>query len=131
MKKYLKTLPENCIACHACESACSGLYFKEDNAEKSRIRITEAQPLPLMNACNQCEACVRSCPTLALAINAQGVVMVDKNLCINCYMCIAACPTGSMFRYQGGLTPFKCVACGACTKSCPAEAIRISQEQEV
>jgi len=131
MRKILKPYPELCLACKACESACSNLYFKEDSALKSRIRITETASQPLMNVCNQCQACVKVCPTLALTVNSQGVVMVDKNLCINCYMCIAACPTGSMFRHQGGLVPFKCIACGACTKACPADAIRIEQDKEV
>lgn len=131
MSKVLKTFPENCITCHACESACSGLYFKEDDAEKSCIRITETGSQPQMSVCNQCQACVKVCPTLALTINSQGVVMVNKKLCINCYMCIAACPTGTMFRHQGGLTPFKCIACGVCTKACPADAIRIVEEKEI
>lgn len=128
--KVLMTYKENCIACHMCESTCSNLYFKVDDADKSRIRITETSAEPEMNTCNQCGICVQTCPTLALSVNQQGVVMVDKALCINCYMCIAVCPTGSMFRHQGGLTPFKCIACGACTKSCSADAIRISESKE-
>lgn len=128
MKKLLKTYPENCIACHMCESTCSNLYFKTDDAQRSCIRIKETETQPHMNVCNQCQACVQACPTLALSITPQGVVMVNKQLCINCYMCIAACPTGSMFRYQGGLYPFKCIACGACVKNCPVEAIKVAQE---
>lgn len=130
MKAYLQTLRENCIACHICESSCSNLYFKVDDPQRSRIRITETEEQPLMNACNQCGACVKVCPTLALSINTRGVVMIDKKLCIGCYMCIAACPTGSMFRHQGDTAPFKCVACGHCTKTCPSSAIRIAQEKE-
>jgi Fe-S-cluster-containing hydrogenase component 2 len=130
MMKSLKTYPENCVACHVCESACSNLYFKVDDPEKSRIRITETDSQPRMNACTQCGICVQSCPTLALSINSQGVVMVNQALCIGCYMCIAACPTGSMFRTIGAITPFKCVACGVCTKTCPADAIRIEENKE-
>lgn len=128
MKKYLKTFPDKCIACRACESTCSKLYFKEDDAEKSCIRITEKPEGNQINVCNQCQTCVAVCPTLALKVNAQGVVMVDKNLCISCYMCIAVCPTQSMHRHHSTLYPFKCVACGMCAKSCPTEAIAIVQE---
>lgn len=128
MKKLLKTIPEKCIACHVCESTCSNLYFKTDDAELSCIRITETETQPHMNACNQCEACVKVCPTKALTVTPQGVVLVNKNLCISCYMCIAACPTGSMFRAKGGVIPFKCIACGACVKNCPSDAIRVIQE---
>ncbi len=130
MTKVLMTFKEQCIACHACESSCSQLYFQADAPELSRIRITETETQPHMNVCNQCGICVRSCPTLALTINSQGVVMVNKALCINCYMCIAACPTGSMFRQSGGLTPFKCISCGTCTSACPADAIRIEEIKE-
>jgi len=128
MKKYLKTYPDKCIACHACESVCSNLYFKEDDAEKSCIQISENKDGNQINVCNQCLACVAVCPTLALKVNKQGVVMVDKKLCIGCYMCVAACPTKSMRRHHDGLNPFKCIACGMCTKSCPTEAITIVNE---
>ena len=128
MKKYLKTYPDKCIACRACESTCSQLYFKENNSDKSCIRIAEPPVGNDVNVCNQCQTCVKVCPTLALKVNSQGVVIVDKNLCISCYMCIAVCSTQSMHRYQTGLSPFKCVACGMCAKNCPTEAIIIVQE---
>lgn len=128
MKKYLKTFPEKCIACRACESTCSMLYFKEDKAEKSCIRITESPEGNSINVCNQCQACVATCPTLALKVTPQGVVMIDKSLCISCYMCVAVCPTKSMMRFLNGLNPFKCISCGACAKNCPTEAIKIVME---
>lgn len=131
MKKFLMTYPENCIACHACESTCSNLYFKVDDPALSRIRITEAEPRPAMNACNQCGICVQACPTLALSVNSQGVIMLNKNLCIGCYMCVAVCPTASMFRQEGRQVPFKCIACGNCTEACPADAIRIVENKEI
>ncbi|HRY84525.1 MAG TPA: 4Fe-4S binding protein [Candidatus Cloacimonadota bacterium] len=34
-----------------------------------------------------------------------------------------------MHRYLGGLNPFKCIACGACAKTCPVEAIKIETEE--
>lgn len=129
MKKLLQTYSENCIACRMCESTCSNLYFKVDDAERSRVRISDS-PQPSINVCNQCETCVGACPTLALSVTSQGVVMLDKALCIGCYMCVAACPTGSMFRIQGQTNPIKCIACGACAKNCPADAIRIEERQE-
>ena len=128
MKKYIKTYSDKCIGCHACESACSTLYFKEDNATKSCIRITMKDPAMDMNVCNQCQVCVQVCPTQALFVNQQGVVILNKTLCINCLMCIGACPTNSMLHFKDGLYPLKCIACGFCIKSCPVEAIAIVQE---
>jgi anaerobic carbon-monoxide dehydrogenase iron sulfur subunit len=128
MKKYLKTFPDKCIACRVCESTCANLYFKVADAEKSCIQITENAPENEINVCNQCQTCVKTCPTLAIKINPQGVVMIDKSLCIGCYMCVAVCPTQSMRRHKDLLNPFKCVSCGACAKNCPTAAIQIVTE---
>ena len=128
MKKYLKTFPEKCIACRACEVTCSKLYFKVADAEKSCIRITENPDGNDINVCNQCQTCVSICPTMALKVNANGVVTVDKSLCVSCYMCVSVCPTKSMHIHKDSLYPFKCIACGLCTKSCSTEAIKIVQE---
>jgi NAD-dependent dihydropyrimidine dehydrogenase PreA subunit len=43
-------------------------------------------------------------------------------------MCVAVCPTNSMRTAFGKHNPFKCIACGACVKTCPAEALAIVQE---
>ena len=40
--KYLEKDHSLCVDCGACEEACSKAYFKEKNAEKSRIRINNA-----------------------------------------------------------------------------------------
>ena len=130
MKKFLNTYDEDCIGCHACETICARTYFKVDNPERSRIRIEEREKSAHIVTCNQCETCVQVCPTLALTVNAQGVVLLNNRLCVGCYMCIATCPNESMFRYLGGIIPIKCIACGLCLDSCPTEAIRIEEKQE-
>jgi anaerobic carbon-monoxide dehydrogenase iron sulfur subunit len=126
--KVLKTYPDKCISCHVCESTCSSLYFKEDNPELSCIQVHDEQNPPEMNVCNQCQACVAVCPTMALTVNKQGVVLLSRNLCIGCLMCVAVCPTDSMRTAFGKHNPFKCIACGACVKTCPADALEIVEE---
>ena len=37
--KYLEVYNDKCIGCNTCMSACSKLYFKEDNFDKSRIQV--------------------------------------------------------------------------------------------
>jgi carbon-monoxide dehydrogenase iron sulfur subunit len=128
--KYLKTFPEKCNGCNVCMSVCSKLYFKEDNPEKSAIKVTPAgEKSYALNVCNQCGACVPECPTLALTINKQGVVMLNKSLCINCLACVAVCPSDSMMTWKGGLSPFKCIACDACAKECPTDALKIEVKE--
>ena len=129
--KYLKTFSEKCNGCNICMSVCSKLYFKEDNPEKSAIKVTPAgKNSYALNVCNQCRACVVECPTLALIVNKQGVVMLNKSLCINCLACVAVCPTSTMMTYHGGLAPFKCIACDACAKECPTGALKIEVKED-
>lgn len=129
--KYLRTFPEKCNGCNVCMSVCSRLYFKEDNPEKSAIRVGRAADGSYtLDACNQCQLCVAECPTLAITVNKQGVVLVNKALCINCLACVAVCPTATMMTYRGGLVPFKCIACDACAKECPTGALKIEVKEK-
>lgn len=124
--KYLQTYDEKCIGCNTCVSVCSNLYFKEDSAEKSCIEVfPQGSDHFKLGVCNQCGTCVESCPTDALSINKQGVVMLNKKLCSGCYVCVDACPTGNMRTYPDGEIPFKCIACGLCARECPAEALEV------
>ncbi len=128
--KYLKLINEKCIGCNTCVSACSNLYFKEDEAEKSCIEVFEEGEGYKLSACNQCGTCVTECPTEALKTNKLGVVMLNKKLCVGCYACVAVCPTNNMRTYDGGMVPFKCIACGVCAKECPADALEIVKEEK-
>ena len=124
--KYLKTYGEKCNGCNICMSVCSQLYFKEDNPEKSAIRVFPAgKDTFTLNVCDQCQRCVAECPTQALTVNKMGVVLLNRNQCINCLACVAACPTSTMMTYRDGLVPFKCIACDACAKQCPTGALKI------
>lgn len=129
--KYLKTYGENCIGCNTCITVCSTLYFKEDNPEKSRIKVfSEGEENFKLSVCNQCQSCVSECQVKALNVNKQGVVMVNKNLCIGCLVCVAVCPTFTMRYHHEDMTPFKCIACGACARECPADALEIVIEED-
>lgn len=122
--KHLKTDQEKCRGHLRCVSVCSKLYFKEDNPEKSAIRVVpgEGGKYTLVT-CTQCGECVAECPTMALTVNPQGVVMLNRALCIGCLACVGRCPIGAMRHVPGMATPFKCIACGACVKECPEKAL--------
>ena len=83
MIKYLKTHDEKCVGCMGCSSACSQMYFKEDNPAKSRIQVNGIGKGAFhLIACNQeCRKCVQECPTQALAVSKTGVVAFNKALC--------------------------------------------------
>ena len=127
--KYLEKDNSLCIECGACEEACSKTYFKEENAEKSRIKISVGNDEKI-NVCNQCGQCIDVCDTYALKRNKLGVVQVIKNNCVNCYMCVGYCPTHSMMQHDHSPEPFKCIACGICVKVCPTGAIYITEKSD-
>lgn len=127
--KYLETYDEKCIGCNTCITACSTLFFKEDNPGKSCIEVFSRDGDEFeISVCNQCGTCVEICPTEALSINKQGVVIIKKDLCSGCFICVDACPTRNMRTYAEAVVPFKCTACGACARECPADALEIVTE---
>jgi Fe-S-cluster-containing dehydrogenase component len=130
--KYLKTHDEKCVGCMSCSSACSQMYFKEDNPAKSRIQVNGIGKGAFhLIACDQeCRKCVQECPTQALAVSKTGVVAFNKTLCVGCLACVAVCPIEAMRYFPGDKNPFKCIACGTCVKTCPKEAIEIAEKDE-
>lgn len=127
--KVLGKKPELCIQCHACESTCSKTWFKEDNAHKSCIKISENETGgAVITSCTQCGECIPICPVEAITRDKNGIVRINKSICVGCFMCVGYCPELAMFMNDEYLEPFKCVACGQCAKNCPTDAIFIEQE---
>jgi Fe-S-cluster-containing hydrogenase component 2 len=122
--------PELCDGCRICERTCSQTWFKEENPEKSAIRIVE---LPKGSGrcqaiiCSQCGECMDICPTIAIRRDKQGIVRIQKALCVSCLSCVGFCPLEAMRVHADYLVPFKCVACGKCAKQCPTGALQIQE----
>lgn len=128
--KVLKTVPENCIACHACESTCSKTWFKQDDVKKSCIAIEAKHPVSnalAMTTCTQCGECMDVCPVQAITRDSQGVVRINKKICVGCFICVGFCPENAMMMHDDYIEPFKCIACGLCVKSCPTQALFITE----
>ncbi|HEY9054992.1 MAG TPA: 4Fe-4S binding protein [Rectinemataceae bacterium] len=125
--RFLAVSDERCAGCMDCASACSKLYFREDNPAKSRIQIDQASRDRFhLRVCDQtCEACLRECPTQAIFRSTSGALKIDDHKCIGCLACVAVCPIGAMRWYAGMPGVFKCVACGACARACPKGALEI------
>ncbi len=123
--------PELCIACHLCEDVCSETFFREVNAEKSKIRIhDEGEGPPVASFCNQCGECVSVCPTRAIYRDKRGVVRIRQELCVGCLACVGFCPSLVMFRHPDQTIPFKCISCGLCVEDCPEDALQIIEVDE-
>lgn len=132
MIKYLKTDDAKCVGCMSCAEACSTAFFKEDNPAKSSIQALDlGDGAYRLVACDQdCRKCVAECPTRALTVAKNGVVLIDRALCVGCLACVAICPSGAMRYYPGIGLPFKCVACGLCVKACPKGALALAEKEE-
>ncbi len=120
-----------CVRCHACEEACSGLYFKDIDRQKSSVRISAgAADATQITACSQCGVCADICPVQAIIRDTNGVWRIDKSLCVGCFACVGFCPEAAMFHHDDCLEPFKCVACGVCVKACPTGALFMVDQQK-
>ncbi|MBW7903786.1 MAG: dimethyl sulfoxide reductase anchor subunit [Rhodocyclaceae bacterium] len=92
---------DNCIACHACEAACSEKNLNPPHHAFRSVGFVEGGSFPnvvRMNvslACNHCDdpACLKGCPTRAYTKFAEyGAVLQDPDICFGCGYCTWVCP---------------------------------------
>ncbi len=92
---------DNCIACHACESACSEKNDVPSHLAFRSVGFVEGgtypntQRLNLSMACNHCDdpVCLKGCPTRAYTKFAEyGAVLQDPDICFGCGYCTWVCP---------------------------------------
>lgn len=132
---------DNCISCHACESACSekndlpayhayrAVGYVEGGTYPSYTRLN------ISMACNHCDnpVCLKGCPTRAYTKFAEyGAVLQDPDICFGCGYCTWVCPYNApqldmqkghvhkcnmcVDRLEAGLKP-------ACASACLAGAL--------
>lgn len=132
---------DNCIACHACEAACSE---KNDNPAHIAFRSVgfvesgtypSYQRINISMACNHCDdpVCLKGCPTRAYTKFAEyGAVLQDPDICFGCGYCTWVCPYNApqLDPVQGQVT--KCNMCvdrleaglkPACVTACLGNAL--------
>ncbi len=125
--KRLALTKNECMACLACETACSQAFYKTYAVNLSCIHVEDKNGKARPAVCVQCGKCAKSCEAEAITQNAKGVYMINKNKCVNCGKCVEACPFGVIAR-QGDNKPTKCIACGICAKACPADVLYIKED---
>ena len=132
---------DNCIACHACEAACSE---KNDNPAHIAFRSVgfieggtypAYQRLNISMACNHCDnpVCLKGCPTRAYTKFAEyGAVLQEPDICFGCGYCTWVCPYNApqLDPIKGQVT--KCNMCvdrlevglkPACVSACLGKAL--------
>ncbi len=92
---------DNCIGCHACESACAEKNETPDYLAFRSVGYLEGgkypdfQRLNISMACNHCDdpVCLKGCPTGAYTKHAEyGAVLQDPDTCFGCGYCTWVCP---------------------------------------
>ena len=92
---------DNCIACHACESACSEKNDLQPHQAFRAVGYVEGGVYPAYSrlnismACNHCDdpVCLKGCPTRAYTKFAEyGAVLQDSDICFGCGYCTWVCP---------------------------------------
>ncbi|WP_066333745.1 DmsC/YnfH family molybdoenzyme membrane anchor subunit [Azohydromonas lata] len=132
---------DNCIACHACETACSE---KNDNPAHQAFRsvgFIEGGTFPNVSrinislACNHCDdpVCLKGCPTRAYTKFAEyGAVLQNPDICFGCGYCTWVCPYNAPQLDQAKGTVSKCNMCvdrlevglkPACVSACVGKAL--------
>ncbi len=132
---------DNCIACHACEAACSE---KNDLPAYLAFRAVgyveggsypEYTRLNISMACNHCDnpVCLKGCPTRAYTKFAEyGAVLQDPDICFGCGYCTWVCPYNAPQLDTSAGHVSKCNMCvdrleiglkPACASACLAGAL--------
>ena len=92
---------DNCIACHACETACSEKNDVPAHLAFRSVGFVEGGTYPayqrinISMACNHCDdpVCLKGCPTRAYTKFAEyGAVLQDPDICFGCGYCTWVCP---------------------------------------
>jgi len=92
---------DNCISCHACESACSEKNDLSPHLAFRSVGYVEGGTYPdyhrlnISMACNHCDdpVCLKGCPTRAYTKFAEyGAVLQDPDICFGCGYCTWVCP---------------------------------------
>lgn len=92
---------DNCIGCHACESACSEKNELPAHISFRSVGYVEGGTFPdykrmnISMACNHCDdpVCLKGCPTRAYTKFAEyGAVLQDPDICFGCGYCTWVCP---------------------------------------
>src|SRR5690606_14632396 len=92
---------DNCIGCHACESACAEKNETPAHLSFRSVGYVEGGSYPdykrlnISMACNHCDdpVCLKGCPTAAYTKHTEyGAVLQDPDTCFGCGYCTWVCP---------------------------------------
>lgn len=119
-----------CCGCWGCQLACKdehcgndwtpyakpqpdtgqfwGKLHQYEMGQQPQVRV-EYVFIPCQHCVNA--PCIEACPSDAIYVDDNGMVIIDPKLCSGCQLCVDACPYGVIFNNPGLQIAQKCTGC--------------------
>ena len=130
-----------CRDCQVCALACSLHHEGECNLRMARLVVTKDMARYEFDIviCQHCDEpdCILACPSEAMVLDGQGVVIILDEECDRCGACAAACPYDAIFYNEAQDRYLKCDLCAGreqgpiCVELCPVEALALVEAEPV
>ncbi len=162
MKAFVVDI-SRCTGCHACQIACKDEHCGNDWSpyakpqpdtgqfwgkldEKIRGTVPKVKLAFTFVPCQHCESapCIDSCPSDAIYIRNDGLVIIDPKKCSGCMRCVGACPYGKIYFNETLDIAQKCTGCAhlldrpdgswtttRCADICATQALKFGEESEL
>lgn len=140
---YIHCNTDKCVECHACEVSCKATHGIEPGVKWRWVESVWKGEYPdvtnysISIGCYHCEdaPCIDACPSGAIRMNENGVVLVDRETCRGSRECVPACPY-DIPRFGSDGKMQKCDLCiditepgklPVCVKTCPSGALTLNR----
>ena len=130
-----------CRDCQACVLACSLEHEGSCSPALARLAIVKnmARYEFQILICRHCDPpeCMLACPTDAMRMDEQGVVIIADEECDRCGLCADACPHNAIFHSRDQDRYLKCDLCAKwdegplCVALCPVGALTLVDVETV
>jgi carbon-monoxide dehydrogenase iron sulfur subunit len=140
-KQKIEVDAKLCRDCQVCVLACSLHHEGECNLGLARLVVTKDMGKYEFDIviCKHCDEpdCILACPSDAMVLNEQDVVIILDDDCNRCGSCAANCPHDAIFYNEAQDRYIKCDLCAdredgpLCVELCPVTALTLVNTEDV